>query len=199
MATIFFRLLTDASRADYITERNPFPDVESSRWSFYSITTLNNGGIMTGRTGGDFDPGAYITRAEFAVVAAQFSDARYSGPDKFSDISGHWAREYINRAAAEGWIAGYPDGTYGPDRSITRAEVMALINEVLDRAPDADHMLDDMIHWPDNPKDAWYYEDVQEATNCHTYRWSGSLERWIQITDMRTYADLVRDALRSAR
>lgn len=199
VATIFFRLLTDASRADYITERNPFPDVESSRWSFYSITTLNNGGIMTGRTGGDFDPGAYITRAEFAVVAAQFSDARYSGPDKFSDISGHWAREYINRAAAEGWIAGYPDGTYGPDRSITRAEVMALINEVLDRAPDADHMLDDMIHWPDNPEDAWYYEDVQEATNCHTYRWSGSLERWIQITDMRTYADLVRDALRSAR
>lgn len=67
---------------------------------------------------------------------------------------------------------------------------MALINEVLDRAPDADHMLDDMIHWPDNPEDAWYYEDVQEATNCHTYRWSGSLERWIQITDMRTYADL---------
>ena len=199
VATIFFRLLTDASRADYITERNPFPDVESSRWSFYSITTLNNGGIMTGRTGGDFDPGAYITRAEFAVVAAQFSDARYSGPDKFSDISGHWAREYINRAAAEGWIAGYPDGTYSPDRSITRAEVMALINEVLDRAPDADHMLDDMIHWPDNPEDAWYYEDVQEATNCHTYRWSGSLERWIQITDMRTYADLVRDALRSAR
>ena len=199
VATIFFRLLTDASRADYITERNPFPDVESSRWSFYSITTLNNGGIMTGRTGGDFDPGAYITRAEFAVVAAQFSDARYSGPDKFSDISGHWAREYINRAAAEGWIAGYPDGTYGPDRSITRAEVMALINEVLDRAPDADHMLDDMIHWPDNPEDAWYYEDVQEATNCHTYRWSGSLERWIQITDMRTYADLVWDALRSAR
>ena len=77
VATIFFRLLTDVSRADYITERNPFPDVESSRWSFYSITTLNNGGIMTGRTGGDFDPGAYITRAEFAVVAAQFSDARY--------------------------------------------------------------------------------------------------------------------------
>ena len=73
------------------------------------------------------------------------------------------------------------------------------INEVLDRAPDTDHMLGDMIHWPDNPEDAWYYEDVQEATNCHTYRWSGSLERWIQITDMRTYADLVRDALRSAR
>ena len=183
VATIFFRLLTDASRADYITERNPFPDVESSRWSFYSITTLNNGGIMTGRTGGDFDPGAYITRAEFAVVAAQFSDARYSGPDKFSDISGHWAREYINRAAAEGWIAGYPDGTYGPDRSITRAEVMALINEVLDRAPDADHMLDDMIHWPDNPEDAWYYEDVQEATNSHDFKRKGEIhEHWTGLT-----------------
>lgn len=81
------------------------------------------------------------------MVAAQFSDARYSGPDKFSDISGHWAGSTSTAAAAEGWIAGYPDGTYSPDRSITRAEVMALINEVLDRAPDADHMLDDMIHW----------------------------------------------------
>ena len=78
-------------------------------------------------------------------------------------------------------------------------ETYPTIRQVLDRAPDADHMLDDMIHWPDNPESAWYYEDVQEATNCHTYRWSGSLERWIQITDMRTYAALVRDALRSAR
>ena len=55
VATIFFRLLTDESRADYITEYNPYPDVASDRWSFYAITTLTNGGIMTGRNDGTFD------------------------------------------------------------------------------------------------------------------------------------------------
>lgn len=197
VATMFFRLLTDASRANYITNYNPFPDVARERWSFYSITTMNNADIMTGRTNGMFDPGANITRAEFAVVAAQFSKAQYTGPDKFSDISDHWARDYINRAAAEGWIAGYPDGTFGPERYITRAEVMALVNEVLDRAPDADYMLEDMIRWPDNPELTWYYEDVQEATNSHSYVWRNAnhtVEEWKKWIPMRTYDQMVRDA-----
>lgn len=201
VATIFFRLLTDESRADYITEYNPYPDVASDRWSFYAITTLTNGGIMTGRNDGTFDPGAYITRGEFAVVAAQFSDAQYSGPDQFSDISSHWARSYINRAAYEGWTTGYPDGTYGPDQYITRAEVMALLNEVLERSPNAEYMLDDMKVWPDNPETAWFYADVQEATNSHSYeeRTEADLdEHWTDITTMRTYDEMVRDAFNAA-
>lgn len=201
VATIFFRLLTDESRADYITEYNPYPDVASDRWSFYAITTLTNGGIMTGRNDGTFDPGAYITRGEFAVVAAQFSDAQYSGPDQFSDISSHWARSYINRAAYEGWTTGYPDGTYGPDQYITRAEVMALLNEVLERSPNAEYMLDDMKVWPDNPETAWFYADVREATNSHSYeeRTEADLdEHWTDITTMRTYDEMVRDAFNAA-
>ena len=201
VATIFFRLLTDESRADFITDYNPYPDVASNRWSYYAITTMTNGNLMLGRTGGVFDPGANITRAEFAVVAAQFSNAQYSGPDKFTDISDHWARDYINRAANEGWIAGYPDGTFGPDRFITRAEVMALVNEVLERAPDADYMLDNMTVWPDNPKSAWYYEDVQEATNSHSYVWRNTQhtsEDWEDFISMRTFNELVRDAFNAA-
>ena len=198
VATIFFRLLTDRSRANYITNYNPFPDVDSSRWSFYPIVTMNNAGIMHGYDDGNFAPSGYITRAEFAVVAAQFSDAEYTGADLFSDISGHWAREYINRAASEGWISGYPDGSFGPDDYITRAQVMALVNEVLDRAPDADYMLDDMITWPDNADEsAWYYEDVQEATNSHSYVWRNSgrtSEEWEDLIDTRTLDELVRDA-----
>lgn len=197
VATIFFRLLTDSSRADFITEYNPYPDVEYGRWSYYAITTMTNGDLMLGRPGGVFDPGANITRAEFAVVASLFSNAQYSGPDQFTDISDHWARDYINRAAAEGWVAGYPDGTFGPDRFITRAEVMALVNEVLERAPDADYMLEDMTVWPDNPESAWYYEDVQEATNSHAYVWRNSQhtsEDWEDFIPMRTFDELVRDA-----
>ncbi len=197
VATIFFRLLTDSSRADFITEYNPYPDVEYGRWSYYAITTMTNGDLMLGRPGGVFDPGANITRAEFAVVASLFSNAQYSGPDQFTDISDHWARDYINRAAAEGWVAGYPDCTFGPDRFITRAEVMALVNEVLERAPDADYMLEDMTVWPDNPESAWYYEDVQEATNSHAYVWRNSQhtsEDWEDFIPMRTFDELVRDA-----
>ena len=201
VATIFFRLLTDASRAKYITDYNPYPDVASDRWSFYAITTLTNGDLMLGRPGGVFDPGANITRAEFAVVAAQFSNAKYSGPDKFSDISDHWARDYINRAAAEGWIAGYPAGTCAPARALPRPQVLALVNEVLERAPDADYMLKDMTVWPDNPKSAWYYEDVQEATNSHSYVWRNTqhtIEDWEDFIPMRTFDELVRDAFRAA-
>lgn len=197
VATIFFRLLTDSSRADFITEYNPYPDVEYGRWSYYAITTMTNGDLMLGRPGGVFDPGTNITRAEFAVVASLFSNAQYSGPDQFTDISDHWARDYINRAAAEGWVAGYPNGTFGPDRFITRAEVMALVNEVLERAPDADYMLEDMTVWPDNPESAWYYEDVQEATNSHAYVWRNSQhtsEDWEDFIPMRTFDELVRDA-----
>ena len=202
VATIFFRLLTDESRAEFITEYAPYSDVASDRWSFYAIATLTNANIMTGRDDGTFDPGTYITRGEFAVVAAQFSNAQYSGPDKFSDIANHWARSYINRAAYEGWTTGYPDGTYGPDQYITRAEVMALVNEVLERSPNADYMLDDMTVWPDNPETAWYYADVQEATNCHSYeeRTESDLdEHWIEITTMRTYDEMVRDAFNAAK
>ena len=202
VATIFFRLLTDESRAEYITEYNPYPDLSPDRWSYYSITTMTNGELMLGRPGGVFEPSAYITRGEFAVVAAQFSNAQYSGPDLFSDISDHWARDYINRAANEGWIAGYPDGSFGPDDYITRAQVMALVNEVLDRAPDADYMLDDMIVWPDNPEGAWYYEDVQEATNSHSYEWRNTQhtsEEWEDFIPMKPFNELVREAFNASR
>ena len=85
----------------------------------------------------------------------------------FTDISGHWAEDYINRAAAAGWINGYADGTFRPNAYITRAEAVTLINRMLDRAPDANHLLADMVRWPDNPETAWYYADIQEATNSH--------------------------------
>ena len=85
--------------------------------------------------------------------------------------SGSFGRTNIyNQAAVKGWVEGQPDGSFAPDRSITRAEAMTTINRVLGRLPEtADDLLDDMIAWPDNPPDAWYYLAVQEATNSHDY------------------------------
>ena len=170
VAIIFFRLLTDEARDEYLTETSPFADVASDAWYATAVATMQAMGIVEGRSPSAFDPEAPITRGEFAAIAARFDSDPYHGDDRFSDISGHWAAGYINQAAVKGWVEGQPDGSFAPDRSITRAEAMTTINRVLGRLPEtADDLLDDMIAWPDNPPDAWYYLAVQEATNSHDY------------------------------
>lgn len=78
------------------------------------------------------------------------------------------------------------------DQNITRAEVMTLVNRLLERAVDQDGMLDDMVKWSDNQPDAWYYETVQEATNSHNYsRDEGeTVETWTEITPPRDWSEL---------
>ena len=170
VATIFFRLLTDEARAEYLTETSPFHDVAPDAWYATAVATMEAMGIVEGRAPAVFDPDAPITRGEFAAIAARFDSDPYHGDDRFTDISGHWAAEYINQAAVKGWVEGQPDGSFAPDRSISRAEAMTLVNRVLGRLPEtADDLLDGMITWPDNPPDAWYYLAVQEATNSHDY------------------------------
>ena len=170
VATIFFRLLTDEARAEYLTETSPFHDVAPDAWYATAVATMEAMGIVEGRAPAVFDPDAPITRGEFAAIAARFDSDPYHGDDRFTDISGHWAAEYINQAAVKGWVEGQPDGSFAPDRSISRAEAMTLVNRVLGRLPEtADDLLDGMITWPDNPPGAWYYLAVQEATNSHDY------------------------------
>lgn len=184
-ATIFFRLLSDEVRAQNLATENTFSDVGSGAWYNTAVSTLENMGIVNGR-GGKFDGGAAITRAEFAAIAARFDSAAYSGTDRFSDISGHWAEALINRAADKGWVVGFSDGTFLPDRNITRAEAMTLINRVLVRQPEtASDLLAGMVTWPDNGSSgAWYYLAVQEATNSHdcAVKSDGVHEKWTALT-----------------
>ena len=135
-----------------------------------------------------------ITRAEFAAMAVRFFDVEYDGPDLFSDTTGHWASDLINKAASAGIILGFKDGTFRPDQDITRAEAIAIFNRVLGRAPDKDHLLPEMITWPDNmDTDAWYYANMQEATNSHDYDRvkaadGTEYEVWTKILPVRDWA-----------
>lgn len=192
VATIFFRLLTDDSREKYWSDQNPYSDISAGAWYNNAVSTMTRAGVLTGYDDGTFRPNANITRAEFAAIAARFLSDGYTGPDRFSDISGHWAAEYINRAARAGWIGGYGDSTFRPDQPITRAEAMTLINAVLERAPHEDYLLENMIVWPDNPESAWYYEAVQEATNSHNYKWreDRDYEEWTELLESRDWAAL---------
>ncbi len=170
VATIFFRLLDEDVRSDYLTTYNPFPDVNADYWANTAISTMASLGVINGRNSGLFDPDAYITRAEFAAICARFDDSNVSGFDSFTDTFGHWAEEEIGRAAALGWIQGYDDGTFRPNQYITRAQAVTMINRVLCRLPeDEDDLLPGMNVWTDCREGDWCYLAIQEATNSHDY------------------------------
>lgn len=200
VATIFFRLLTDESRTKFWTTENSFTDVESADWYNNAVSTATQAGIVNGYEDGTFRPNNPITRAEFAAIASRFANVPFDGEDMFSDITGHWAAANINEAATVGWINGYEDGTFRPDRNITRAEAMTLINRVLYRYVEADDLRDDMIKWTDNTEDKWYYANVQEATNSHTYEREaiGTYEAWTAITEPRDWEALEKETSTAA-
>jgi len=191
VATIFYRLLTDGTRDALFTKEQDFPDVLAGRWSNVAIATLLNGKIVSGYPDGEFKPGNYITRAEFAAIVSKFDNLSYSGADQFNDISGHWAANYINSAALKGWINGYPDGSFHPDAYITRAEAITLINAVLGRQVDKDGLIPEAKYWSDNKADKWYYEAVMEATNSHDYERKSETdaETWTAITKDKTWTE----------
>lgn len=183
VAAIFFRLLRNEVREEYLTESNTFADVTDGMWHNTAISTLAAMGILEGRSETCFDPNAPITRAEFAAICARFSTEDNVSGTSFTDIKGHWAEKEIQEAASLGWILGHDDGTFGPDLPITRAEAMTMINRVLCRLPETeDDLLDDMIVWPDNQPDTWYYLAVQEATNSHDFQRKDDVhERWTAL------------------
>ena len=203
VATIFFRLLRDPVRTQYWSQTNDYPDVAFNKWYNNAISTLSNMGIICGYPDGSFRPDAPITRAELTKIAASFfSDPRvaatYDG--RFSDVHGaEWYISYLMTALEEGLIEGYPDGSFRPNRLITRAETCTIVNRTLGRKPEKDHLLpeSDMINWPDNiNRNIWYYAQMQEATNSHDYRWtsvySEVCEQWTAKLAERDWAALER-------
>lgn len=181
--TIFFRLLKDSVRDGNLLTSNTYTDVADDYWANTAISTMTGLGIVQGRSADTFDPKAPITRAQFAAICARFDTGKSSGTQSFTDIKGHWAEKYIERAAELGWIKGFEDGTFRPDTYITRAQAMTMINRVLNRIPEEESdLLPGMNVWPDcNPGD-WFYLAVQEATNSHDFEHkAGNYETWTKL------------------
>ena len=197
VATIYFRMLTDENRAANWNQVSGFSDVKSSAWYNNAISTLTKAGILKGYEDGTFQPDGYITRAEFATIAIRFFSGVYEGEDLFPDIKGHWAEDYINNAANKGLVKGYEDGTFGPDRYITRAEAVTLVNRTLNRHPHNDGLHKDMLVWPDNMDTSkWYYADMQEATNSHEpdkNKSTADKEYWGKMLPIRDWEALEKE------
>lgn len=182
VATIFFRLLTDETRESYWSQSSGFTDVASGAWYNNAVSTLTRAGILDGYEDGSFRPNASITRAEFTKIAVSFfKHVGGASANPFSDVpDSAWYAEFVKAAAELGLIDGYEDGTFRPNAPITRAEACTIVNRTLGRAPDKDNLLPEheMLTWPDNSRDAWYYAQIQEATNSHDYQWLGAIELW---------------------
>lgn len=197
VATIFFRLLTDETRESYWSQSSGFTDVASGAWYNNAVSTLTRAGILDGYEDGSFRPNASITRAEFTKIAVSFfKHVGGASANPFSDVpDSAWYAEFVKAAAELGLIDGYEDGTFRPNAPITRAEACTIVNRTLGRAPDKDNLLPEheMLTWPDNSRDAWYYAQIQEATNSHDYQWLGAIELWTAKLAERDWDSLEKE------
>ena len=172
-ATVFYRLYDGEYPA--FTRRmsnGTFEDVKTDYWFYKEVETLYNIGIVDGTEEHQFSPDAPVTRAEFAVMAARFANLDYTGGNIFDDVpNGHWAYSYINAAANAGWVEGYPDGSFRPDEPISRAEVVRLVNGMINRSVTLDKLKELNVE-NDLVENHWAYCDLMEATIPH------SAEEW---------------------
>ena len=193
VATIFFRLLDDDTRAKYWSSKNDFSDVSADKWYNNAVSTLSNMGVIGGYADGTFRPDAPISRAEFAKIAVSFTQNNGSAMyNYFTDVkTTDWFAPYVTAAKDAGLIEGYSDGSFKPESKITRAEACAIVNRTLGRKPSKAHMkISDRIDWPDVQTTDWFYEAIMEATNSHTYQMGKRVETWNDKLPQRDWAAL---------
>ena len=193
VATIFFRLLDDDTRAKYWSSENNFSDVSADKWYNNAVSTLSNMGVIGGYADGTFRPDAPISRAEFAKIAVSFTQNTGSATyNYFTDVkTTDWFAPYVTAAKDAGLIEGYSDGSFKPESKITRAEACAIVNRTLGRKPSKAHMkISDRIDWPDVQTTDWFYEAIMEATNSHTCTMGDRVETWTGKLPQRDWATL---------
>lgn len=179
VAVMFYRLL----RNQNVAITTSFRDVPESAWYAQAVNTLASLGILQGvGDGAEFQPGRAITRAEFTAVAMRFATTRVPGARSFSDVDrDYWAYDDIMAASGFGWISGFPDGTFRPRDTITRAEVTTIVNHMLGRSADrayVDAHADGLVSFTDVGRSYWGYYDIMEATNGHDYEKIADREIW---------------------
>ncbi|MDO5712943.1 MAG: S-layer homology domain-containing protein [Tissierellia bacterium] len=194
-AVLFTRLSVETG--DPGVSKAEYPDVPQDTWYSDAVNYLSHKGIIKGYEDGLFRPNQEISRAEFAAIASRYE--RYSGDTEktFPDVDkNHWAIKDISSAASAGWINGYPDGTFKPAQSITRAEVVTIVNRMLHRVCDKEfilsHLKDKKLRTFTDLQDVkyWAFFEIMEATNGHDFnRLKDGSEEWIKLNDKDFYYD----------
>lgn len=176
-AQIFYGLLKDRN----IPVNTGFSDVPSDAWYAQAVNTLASLGKVSGVGDHKFLPERAITRAEFVTMAMGFADLVSSPDSAFPDVSPEdWYYKAVMSAADYGWVSGYPDGSFGPQRLVTRGEAAVVVNRMLGRQADRDIISDHtgLETFLDVPVSHWAYYDICEAANSHDYTQSNGEEVW---------------------
>lgn len=163
-----------------------FVDVPEDAWYATPVNTLASLGILSGVGNGRFDPERSITRAEFTVIAMKFANTSGGGVNIFSDVNeDDWFYSAVVDSTQYGWINGYPDGTFRPEATISRAEVTVIVNHMLGRAADRPYVIaheEELNTFGDVNRGHWGYFHVAEATNAHEYHTKDGTESWTGLS-----------------
>ena len=158
-ATVMMARLVNGSDNFTTPSVTKFKDANNA-WYSKEINYAIEKGLVDGYPDGTFKPDNTITRAEFAQMIANYSAGKSSRLANFSDITGHWAYGAINKVYGQNVINGYPDGSFKPDRKITRAESVKMLNIVFEKQSSTKtNTFNDV-----KPSD-WFYNDVMKAAN----------------------------------
>ncbi|MCL2046744.1 MAG: S-layer homology domain-containing protein, partial [Oscillospiraceae bacterium] len=190
VAMIIWRLLP--ANAQSTNSSGTFSDVANGAWYAVAINRLASLGILRGYTDGTFRPDAPITREEFTAIVCRFFDVAIdSSENPFSDVSENWAYEYILTAAANGWVEGYPDGTFRPKNDIKRAEVVTIINRIIGRIVRTENIPDEYYGtFSDLQRSHWAFQDMLEAGVPHSFTiGEDNTEIWSASSDVDELED----------
>ena len=165
--TVVARLL---EAEDKITGTPSFTDVAADKWYAKYIGFCEEKGLLKSYSGA-FLPDQAITRAEFAELV--YNMGLVSATDKeikFTDVAEtHPKYAAIKAAASAGLITGYADGTFLPDRTITRAQAVTVINRARGTSKTASALSSDYKSaFSDVDSSYWAYADIAEASTKHS-------------------------------
>ena len=180
VAQMFYNLLLNQD----VEITKTFDDVPENAWYTKAVNTLASLDIISGVGDNKFEPERSITRAEFTAMAMKFAVGGEEGENIFSDVDeDDWFYDAVVNSIQYGWIHGYGDGTFRPNNPITRAEVTAIVNNMLGRAADEDFVdehAEELTPFSDIEKH-WAYYHIVEATNDHDYTKPSSGENWTKL------------------
>lgn len=156
----------------------------AGHWSAGAVNYAGSMGYLAvlANPGEAFKPNAPITRAEYLALLCAISGINVTAVDAspiYADVSAsHWAAKYINYATAQGWVNGTGNNQFQPDRSVTRAEICKMTNQILGRTADPSAVAAAGPTFNDVPVTHWAYNDIFEASHAHYAQTANGYETW---------------------
>ena len=143
----------------------------NNKWYSPAVNYIAGKGLLSGYSDGTFKPDADITRAEFAQMISGYLKAGYAGSANFKDVKGHWASDAIDKVFGNKAVEGYPDGTFKPNKTLTRAEAVTVLNAVFNRYTTSSSLNNvssaNLKNYSDISSSHWAYYQILDASNAH--------------------------------